>query len=621
MDQNQQPSGGSPTGWSSTSTAGVPTTSPTGGHSSSGPSANAAMFAARQAASELALEYYAAALCGIIAIFMIGHWTRLLVNKRKVPGGLAKAMSPLAAVSRAFRRIFIRKLPGFSSAGHGVLYTVYVALNVGLSFFGLDTSRTTNFAARFGWMSAANFTLVVFLALKNTPLAILTSYSYERLNPLHQISGYATIVFMILHASLYSSYFIKQGNWDILHEDIVTAGIVLGFAMFASGVEAVVLRRFQYELFYVFHILLFIVMVVALALHRPELDAEKVGIIACSTAALWLSDRLIRFTRLIFNGVNNEATVYPLPNGGTQVLLKKPLPRAIPGKHCFVWLPKVRLFETHPFTIVSNSPTELIVNAYSGFTRDLAKYARENPGAVLKVSLEGPYGTFPDPIDFDKVLLVAGGSGASFTFGMASNMLEKMTGHSDQQIEFIWTVRHHDNLSWFSDHLDAIRTHTHGSRVALRLHATTSTPKALGVTEKPSTQSLQPTVRSTSSADLSPMTPVYETEKDEPLFQPSDVSNLVGPGNDLEKDDVRAIVYRMGRGTVATGPVEFPVEQGRPDVAALIREAVKSVPKDKRVLIAACGPDGLVKVVRNTAASLITKDGPAVELHCEQFGW
>lgn len=361
-------------------------------------------------------------------------------------------------ISRAFRRLFIRKIPGFLSAGHAILYLVYAAVNLVLTFTGLDFSRTTNFAARFGWyvdsislidnadsvvdrMSAANFALVVFLGLKNTPLAILTSYSYERLNPLHQVAGYATILYMILHASIYSAYFIGAGKWDLMHEDIVTAGIVLGFAMFASGVEAVVLRRFKYELFYVFHIILFIMMVVTLALHRPELSAEKVGIIACITAAIWLSDRLIRFSRLIYNGVNNEATVYPLPNGGTQVLLRKPLPRAVPGKHCYVWLPKVRLFETHPFTIVSTSPAELIVNSYSGFTRDLAEYARKNPGAALKVSLEGPYGTFPDPYDFDKVVLIAGGSGASFTFGMASNMLQKMTADSDKQIEFIWAVK------------------------------------------------------------------------------------------------------------------------------------------------------------------------------------
>ncbi|KAF3008065.1 hypothetical protein E8E14_007639 [Neopestalotiopsis sp. 37M] len=612
-------------------TSGAPTSPPPpqpgshgpGGAPPSGPSANPAMFAARQHASELATEYYAAAICGIIGIFIIGHWTRVLVNKRRIPEGMVKALSPFAAVTRAFRRLFIRKVPGFLSAGHAILYLVYAAVNLVLTFTGLDFSRTTNFAARFGWMSAANFALVVFLGLKNTPLAILTSYSYERLNPLHQVAGYATILYMILHASIYSAYFIGAGKWDLMHEDIVTAGIVLGFAMFASGVEAVVLRRFKYELFYVFHIILFIMMVVTLALHRPELSAEKVGIIACITAAIWLSDRLIRFSRLIYNGVNNEATVYPLPNGGTQVLLRKPLPRAVPGKHCYVWLPKVRLFETHPFTIVSTSPAELIVNSYSGFTRDLAEYARKNPGAALKVSLEGPYGTFPDPYDFDKVVLIAGGSGASFTFGMASNMLQKMTADSDKQIEFIWAVKDRDNLSWFSEHLDAIRTHTHGSKVALRLHATKAVPKDSVVTEKASKQSLQPTINSLTSADLSPMTPVYETDMDERLVKSGgDLPDMIRPPTeDPEKDDIRAIVCRMGKRTVTTGSIDLPVEQGRPDVAALISEAVKCVHKDKRVLIAACGPDGLMRLVRNTAAGLITKDGPAVELHCEQFGW
>jgi hypothetical protein len=58
------------------------------------------MFAARQHASELATEYYAAAICGIIGIFIIGHWTRVLVNKRRIPEGMVKALSPFAAVTR-----------------------------------------------------------------------------------------------------------------------------------------------------------------------------------------------------------------------------------------------------------------------------------------------------------------------------------------------------------------------------------------------------------------------------------------------------------------------------------------------------------------------------------------
>lgn len=296
-------------------------------------------------------------------------------------------------------------------------------------------------------MASANFLFVVFLGLKNTPLAILTSYSYERLNPLHQIAGYTTIVYMILHSSIYSATFIKKGLWSILHENIVTAGIVLGFAMFASGVEALVLRRLQYELFYIIHIIMFIMMVVTLAFHLPELNSQHAGIVACIAAGIWVLDRLIRFVRLFFNGINNEATVYPLPNGGTRILLRKPLHRAVPGSHCFVWLPKVRLLETHPFTIVANSPAELIVNSYSGFTRDLHKYATRNPGASMQVSLEGPYGTFPNPTNYDRVVLIAGGSGASFTFGLASNMLQGMGETSDKQIDFIWAVKHQGILS------------------------------------------------------------------------------------------------------------------------------------------------------------------------------
>lgn len=63
------------------------------------------------------------------------------------------------------------------------------------------------------------------------------------------------------------------------------------------------------------------------------------------------------------------------------------------------------------------------------------------------------------------------------------------------------------------------------------------------------------------------------------------------------------------------------LKPGRPDTASLIREAVQSTPQNQRVLVAACGPDGLMRVVRDTTANLISGDGPGVELHCEQFGW
>lgn len=73
--------------------------------------------------------------------------------------------------------------------------------------------------------------------------------------------------------------------------------------------------------------------------------------------------------------------------------------------------------------------------------------------------------------------------------------------------------------------------------------------------------------------------------------------------------------------TAAHHPYEHAVKAGRPDTPSLIREAVASTPRNQRVLVAACGPDGLMRVVRDTTARLIVGDGPGVELHCEQFGW
>lgn len=62
-------------------------------------------------------------------------------------------------------------------------------------------------------------------------------------------------------------------------------------------------------------------------------------------------------------------------------------------------------------------------------------------------------------------------------------------------------------------------------------------------------------------------------------------------------------------------------KSGRPDTASLIRNEVARTPPNQRILVAACGPSGLMRVVRDTTAGCIRGDGPAVELHCEQFGW
>jgi predicted ferric reductase len=207
-----------------------------------------------------------------------------------------------------------------------------------------------------------------------------------------------------------------------------------------------VLRAWWYELFYYIHVSFWIIAITMTGLHQPE-PSKKVLYIACVSAGIWALGRIVRFARLVVNGVNNTVTLTPLPNGGTRVTLAKAPLGSASGKHGFLWVPAVRAVETHPFTIVAVNPLEFVVAAYDGFTQTLHNCALQNPGIKLKASVEGPYGTLPDVRGYDKVMLVAGGSGASFTVGAALDMLKKLDANAEVVIDFIWMIRNHGEFA------------------------------------------------------------------------------------------------------------------------------------------------------------------------------
>jgi len=500
-------------------------------------------------------------------------------------------------------------------------------------------------------LSLANMVLVILLALKNTPLAFLTAYSYERLNCLHQIAGYTMFSQMVIHAAMYTSYFNSQGRLLSIYSQRGTiAGIVCGFGFLSVIFSAVFLRRVWYEIFYVVHVASWVVSVIAVGFHQPSI-ADKTLIVTLIAAVAWILDRIIRACRVLYYSANNEATLHPLPGGGTKIVLKKAPARAEPGKHCFVWIPAIRKFETHPFTIHRSDPVEFTVKARDGFTSDLHKYAAANPGVAVKASVDGPYGTFPDPMEFDKIVLIAGGGGATFTFGLAVNVLERMGEEDKKQIVFIWAVREHgkyqdciirltkpactnamvtENLSWFREQLDMLLTQAQTPRVNVSLYVTRASSDISGTQEAQNSGERS----STDSPALSPI----ETDLEKSISHQrwarttTTTTTTTATESDTEKDIEKTIETRVEHSKEAATAVtattkaaqtllDYPVQLGRPDTAALIRDAVNITPSNQRVLVAACGPDGLMRVVRDTTARLIRGDGPAVEVHCEQFGW
>ncbi|KAJ4395932.1 hypothetical protein N0V93_000148 [Gnomoniopsis smithogilvyi] len=563
-------------------------------------------FTARTLTNRQQLRYYAAGICGLMAVFIITHWLRVVFNKLS-----PSSKNPVRSASRLVRNLLVRKFPGFPSSGHALVVAAYVATNLAVTFTNVDIS-VGGIANRCGWMLLANFCIVVFLALKNTPLAVLSAYSYERLNGLHQIAGYTTFLYLVLHASMYTNYFMTSGYSEILTTDSVKAGIVAGFAFLGIAVSGAIIRHIWYEAFFVIHVTCFLVALIAAAKHQPDLATNGLLIMLAIIAAMWGADRLVRGSRMLYYSFNNYAVLEPLPNGGTRVVLAKKPYAAVPGKHCFVWIPAIRAFESHPFTIAATEPMEFVVNAYDGFTRDLHKRAVANPGVKLRVSVDGPYGTFPDPMTFDKVVLIAGGSGATFTFGLVTNMLERMGPETKTNIVLIWAVKKHDNLSWFADHLQTLKTHPHSPKVTTSLYVTTAA------------SSSNPASADVSDAeDDRRALAVHGAGAAEKTLRPSiHTSSSSDPEKTGAASSSHSSKTRHSTSTDATAHSHgHAILPGRPDTAALIREAVSSTPATGRVLVAACGPAGLMRTVRDVTAGLIRGDGPGVELHCEQFGW
>ncbi|KAF5252708.1 hypothetical protein FANTH_2335 [Fusarium anthophilum] len=532
------------------------------------------ILAARAQNDRDAMKLYAAAISGLIGVFITYYATTYLWRKTGLPGRPS-------SYSASIKSLLSRKISIAPSLGHVLLYITYFGLNLGFFFVKVDDSILSwdyIVPMRAGWLAVSNLCLTVFLSLKNTPLAFLTGWTYDRLNPLHRAAGLMTSALVVIHAAMASAFY-QDSQPSKLYEAKQYFVIFAAFTMFSTVGVALALQRRRYELFYVLHVLLFMLLVVFICLHHPDIT-QKVMIVIFIAAGLWIVDRLVRATSLLYHGINNTATLQPLPSGGTRVTLQKSPLGAKSGQHAYLWIPGVRYFETHPFTIVSTQPTEFVVDAHDGFTRDLHEYALKDPRVTLKASVHGPYGHIPNPAAYDKVLIFAGGSGGTFGFGIALQLLRDLDAAVHRDITVVWAMRNRDLLEWFSPYLESI-ARAQGFKISINITG------GSGLTEKVTSDQPSPTSRRSISEDRVEM------------------ADSRGHSDVSQQDLILGI----------------PILRGRPNIDDIVAQTVQGMSANSRVLVLACGPSGLLKDVRQSATSRMVSNGAAISLQFEQFGW
>ncbi|EPQ64520.1 Bgt-2680 [Blumeria graminis f. sp. tritici] len=533
----------------------------------------------RQQENEEAAVHFALGIAGIVSLFALVFWARDFYRHIELRGPVFRTLRKLI---RCTRRGLINKVPLFQSAGHALAFLLYLAVAVSVATTNVKWDNLTGLAKRLGWLTVLNLALCVFLSLKNTPLAFLINQSHERLNGLHRVAGYSTIASALAHALIYFLNLKHMDRLTVLKEQPQIMGITAASCFLFIFLTATFLRKRQYEAFYIIHVTLTMMVLIMAGLHRRQIVTTKSSYILASTALIWGLDRTVRAVQLFYYSFNNDATIIPLCHGGTRVILRKAPKTIVPGDHCYIWLPGIRALETHPFTCMATNPLEFIVSAHNGFTKDLHICAQRDPGAMIKASIHGPYGVMGDLTSFNRVVFISGGSGVSFTSGLAVQLLHKLGNSRRTNIEFIWAMREKGTILANSPLLTLNLFATRGQSNKYSSH--TTVPSHFDILASDSKQSVAVLNKAKQS------TQIVDSEK-------CGASLTTSP-------------------TVKT---PYTIIQKRPDIAALISNAVDATLPTEQIAIVACGPDTMMSVVQRSVAKNIRPNGPTVEFFNEHF--
>ncbi|KAL4403350.1 FAD-binding domain-containing protein [Colletotrichum abscissum] len=120
------------------------------------------------------------------------------------------------------------------------------------------------------------------------------------------------------------------------------------------------------------------------------------------------------------------------------------------GQYLLVWMPRVRLLESHPFVVTSWAEAEqdivdLFIEPRRGFTSSLVRYSHER--AVPRLTfLSGPHGVSVPVWDYEAVLMVATGHGIA---AQAPYLKKLVYGYNHcrgrtRQIHLVWQVANLD---------------------------------------------------------------------------------------------------------------------------------------------------------------------------------
>ncbi|KAF4568608.1 hypothetical protein EYR36_010620 [Pleurotus pulmonarius] len=577
-----------------------------------------------------------------------------------------------SAVLNRIRSVMLLTPPGIElNVAQLTLIVGYIILVVVCIVTDAQLIENSN---RAGFIAIAQLPPVFLFASKNSVLSLLfgSGYGYEKLNFLHKWSSRSLFLAAVLHGALWIRNHLEW-NLPILGEQKETTGVA------ALGVLCVLvlsslrpLRRRWYQFFFVIHVLGFVAFFVTLCYHTIYASPW-----IFPPLAFYGFDILLRLFRYRIK----DAELIPVGNQMTIINIRDCTDGWLPGQHVRLRIFfSGRIFESHPLTIMNNpsaggvaekkhssgveeeDPDKmegmvLGARVCGDWTRAVNEYALKEGERVRRISsanekeastsstplpaststpvpiqvmIDGPYGGCSiDLGDYENVLLVAGGSGATFSIGMLDDIVKRCAGartggEKTRRIEFVWCVKSFGSINWFAALLAPIAELAAASP-GLDLHITifvTCLCDPESVPEIPNMDVIleRPDVYKLLEALISPHDEVEEGDVDVDVDVEADAEARAPtpphhhPGTTSKKHALRWAGFGGGVGICASGP------------ESLTREAANAVARLGLRKGKQCGNGPFARIVGMTVAQdqsipahieskIRRRDGSAPRIH------
>ncbi|KAK7204643.1 hypothetical protein BZA70DRAFT_289967 [Myxozyma melibiosi] len=481
---------------------------------------------------------------------------------------------------------------------------------------------------RSGIMAFGQLPLVFLFASRNNFLMWLTGWSFNTFNVYHRWVARTMFLNAAIHSVCWTIYAVRA---DALHTYYVKpywlCGVValcISCLMLLQGWY--VLRRAAYQIFLAVHIVFTVVFILGSWFH-VDFFHGGFGYTAWLKVSIgfWVFDRVCRICRMIGLGWTRPSTVEVRGKDVCRVEIgcSKAM-RVYPGAHVYIYVMVWGGFwQSHPFSVfrsnVMNEEHKIVILARrnNGITQKLFRRAmaaaagggggdqadvvggREDSVKVksiggedtivrdcigerdgsergqLKTIVEGPYGHYqPTLLEYDTVLLIAGGVGITAVFQWAVELGRRTVAEEEESAEkderrrrrrrrgkegrrrtiLRWYIRERDALEWLPKEMETL---VRGGGVEVQIYVTGG----------------------------------------------SDGIEMA------EGEEVRRLVEAVR------------VEHGRPSVEGFVEEAVAGSYEGGSVGVMVSGPGQMNDAVRASVVGCMGKAKGRVEYFDETFGW